>query len=70
MIYWLLAREVLILKGQLKQNEEWEVVADLFYYRTVNLHENKTAGEEVNLELEDKPAVDAEEPTEGQDNWN
>jgi small subunit ribosomal protein SAe len=37
MIYWLLAREVLILKGELKINEEWEVVVDLFYYRTVNL---------------------------------
>ena len=65
MIYWLLAREVLILRGTIKQNEEWEVCVDLFYYRTVNLHENKTAEEENNFEIEDKAVADAEEPTEG-----
>lgn len=47
MIYWLLAREVRILRGELKQNEEWDVVVDLFYYRTVNLNENGKNEEEV-----------------------
>ena len=69
MIYWLLAREVLILRGQLKQNEEWDIVVDLFYYRTVDLHANKNAEEEANFEIDDKPNAEAEEPTEGQDNW-
>jgi len=41
MIYWLLAREIRILRGELKINEEWEIVVDLFYYRTIDLNENK-----------------------------
>jgi len=41
MIYWLLAREIRILRGEQKYNEEWDIVVDLFYYRTVDLNENK-----------------------------
>merc|ERR1711913_249212 len=36
MIFWLLAREVMILKGQLNKDEEWDVKVDLFYYKTVD----------------------------------
>jgi small subunit ribosomal protein SAe len=35
MIYWLLAREVKILRGELKKDEEWDLLVDLFYYRNV-----------------------------------
>lgn len=35
MIYWMLAREVKILRGELKKDQEWEELVDLFYYRDV-----------------------------------
>lgn len=35
-VYWLLAREVRILRGQLPADEAWDVLVDLFYYRNVD----------------------------------
>jgi len=35
MIYWMLAREVKVLRGELSKNQEWEELVDLFYYRDV-----------------------------------
>jgi small subunit ribosomal protein SAe len=32
-VFWMLAREVRILRGQLKQEEEWDVLIDLFIAR-------------------------------------
>jgi len=34
MVYWLLAREVKILRGELRNDEEWDQLVDLFYYKT------------------------------------
>jgi len=33
LMYWLLAREVLRLQGQLPRSQEWEVMVDMFIYR-------------------------------------
>merc|ERR1712066_129383 len=33
MIFWMLAREVRILTGRLRKDEEWDVMVDLFYYK-------------------------------------
>jgi small subunit ribosomal protein SAe len=33
MIYWLLAREVNVLRGKHSRDEDWDVVVDLFYYK-------------------------------------
>ncbi len=35
MIFWLLAREVLIAKGLHDRNEPWNVYVDLFYHKTI-----------------------------------
>lgn len=32
-MWWLLAREVLRLRGKITREEKWKVVVDLFFYR-------------------------------------
>jgi hypothetical protein len=55
MIYYLLAKEVKTLKGELQKGQDWDVVVDLFYYRTVNLNEDLKKDEEEEVPLEEKP---------------
>jgi len=50
MIYWLLAREVKILRGELKKDEEWDLLVDLFYYRNVEDEIKKAQDGEANEE--------------------
>ena len=35
MIFWMLAREVLILQGKHKKGAEWDVMVDLFIARDI-----------------------------------
>jgi len=44
MIYWLIAREVLILKNEIKKDDDWSVMVDLFYHRTIE--DNAPKGDE------------------------
>merc|ERR1711920_511070 len=66
MIFWLLAREVRILNGQLRKDEEWDVMVDLFYYKTVEDQEKQQAPEIAKVEAENKDdkAWDAENANE------
>jgi small subunit ribosomal protein SAe len=43
MIFWLLAREVLILRGGLGKTDEWEVMVDLFFYKKIEDVEEQAA---------------------------
>lgn len=68
MVFWMLAREVLILRGQLdKDDDEWaDVVVDLFYYKNVT---DKKAEEGEEGDNADEEGDEAEEDEEGQENW-
>jgi small subunit ribosomal protein SAe len=35
MVFWMLAREVLVLRGQLPQGQEWKEMVDLFIARDI-----------------------------------
>jgi small subunit ribosomal protein SAe len=36
MIFWLLAREVKILRGELGKDDDWDVMVDLFFYKKID----------------------------------
>lgn len=61
MIFWLLAREVLTLRGQLDKDEEWDVMVDLFYHKNLN---EKTAVKEEDAEDEDEDAQNDDDDNE------
>lgn len=47
LIWWMLAREVLRLRGTLATRDtEWDVMTDLYFYRDPEAEENKEAAEE------------------------
>ena len=55
MIYWMLAREVLILRGQIKKGVEWDVMVDLFLARdieTIKAQQQKLKEEEESAKKE------------------
>lgn len=66
MVFWLLSREVLILKGEHNRNEPWNVYVDLFYHRTIE--HNATQEEKLALQDgEQKGTWDGAEPREDDD---
>jgi small subunit ribosomal protein SAe len=47
LIWWMLAREVLRLRGTLKDREtEWDMMVDLYFYRDPEAEENKEGVDE------------------------
>jgi small subunit ribosomal protein SAe len=43
LIYWMLTREVLRLRGEISRKEEWSVMVDLFFHRNVDEQEKEAA---------------------------
>lgn len=79
MVFWLLAREVKVLKGELdKDDDEWkDVMVDLFYHKNVDdlLKKEEEAEEEGSEEVaEDEDSEEEEEEDdeeeEGDGDWN
>lgn len=74
MVWWLLTREVLRIRGQISRNEPWSVVVDLYFYRDPEETEKEEASAKEALptkQLEDAiPAHAIEAITEAEaDNW-
>lgn len=72
LIYWMLCREVLRLRGTLSRSENWDVMVDMFFYRDPEETETKeketAAGEEWNGE---EPAASADAAWAGaEESWN
>ena len=71
MIFWLLAREVLVLRGQLAQGQEWDQMVDLFIARDLEMirkqqEESKNQDEE-NRNEENKTEVKQSQPVDGEE---
>merc|ERR1712093_285346 len=69
MVFWMLAREVRILNGQLKRDEEWDVMVDLFYYKTIEDTDKNAPQENVNMVKEEKEEGNWDQNKNDEDQW-
>merc|ERR1712066_1041855 len=58
MIFWLLAREVRVLMGQLGKDENWDVPVDLFYHKNLQDQEQQQNQVESKVQEENKEDKD------------
>ncbi|CRG92535.1 40S ribosomal protein S0 [Talaromyces islandicus] len=71
LVWWLLAREVLRLRGTLATREtEWDVVVDLYFYRDPEAEETKEIAEEAKVASADEVGPAAIESGFAGDSWD
>merc|ERR1712100_843054 len=69
MIFWLLAREVMVLNGQLRKDEEWDVKVDLFYHKNVDEQKENEQKEVIKQEVEQKDEKDWDAQKNNEEEW-
>ncbi|CAI7596615.1 unnamed protein product [Penicillium manginii] len=71
LVWWMLAREILRLRGTLATREtEWDSVVDLYFYRDPEAEENKEVAEEAKAPGADEIGAGAVESGFAGDNWD
>lgn len=71
LIWWLLAREVLRLRGTLASREtEWDIVVDLYFYRDPEAEETKEIADETKVPGAEEIGAGAIESGYAGDNWD
>lgn len=68
LMFWMLAREVLRLRGVIPRDQPWDVMVDLFFYRDPEEVEKPVAAEE-DVAATGKSVWDETEPAEGGAEW-
>ncbi len=74
MIFWMMAREVLTMRGQ-NEDEDWsEVMVDLFYHKNLETNKDESDDEddddEDDEEMESDDDLDDDEDNEGEEEWD